>query len=293
MEIIGYLLILLYSILNIGEGVIVKTYANRYKSGGMIMNSMIALFAFVFFVTTDIATTDGFYFPTEMIPLGLINCTLYAIGFYSMFLAFQVGPYGLSRLIANFSLLFSVFYGIVVLHESATAFTYIGILLIFVALFLMNYVGAAKKEEERKISWKWLAYIAATVISNGFIAILGRMQQIKFNNACTNEFQMISIGGSFVLLSVIGLIIDRDKVKDVLTHGALYGACAGLANGAKNLISLAVFLFIPMSSASPMKIGVGIALTFVVSKFFFKEKYTVTQIIGVVCGAIAVLMLSI
>ena len=104
MEIIGYLLILVYAVLNIGESVVVKLYANRYKSGGMIMNALIALFAFVFFLVTDIVSTDGFYFPAEMIPLGLINSALYAIGFYSMFLALRVGPYGLSRLISSFSL---------------------------------------------------------------------------------------------------------------------------------------------------------------------------------------------
>ena len=293
MEIVGYLLILAFALLNIGEGVIVKIYANRHKSGGMIMNSLIALFSFAFFFVTDIVSTDGFYFPLEMIPLGLINCTLYAIGFYSMFLALRVGPYGLSRLISSFSLLFSVFYGIVFLREDADVFTYVGIALIFVALFLMNYVGTARKEEEGRISLKWVLCIAATVISNGFIAILGRMQQIQFHDACTHEFQMISIGGSFVLLAIIGLIIDRDKLRSVLTHGVLYGVGAGVMNGAKNLVGLAIFLFIPMSTASPIKIGAGIALTFVVSKLFFKEKYSLVQIIGVVCGAVAVLMLSV
>jgi len=98
------------------------------------------------------------------------------------------------------------------------------------------------------------------------------MQQIKFDNACTNEFQMISVGGSFVLLTLMSIFLDRDKLKNVLAHGTLYGLCAGLFNGAKNLISLVVFLFIPMFTASPMKIGAGITLTFVVSRGFFKEK---------------------
>lgn len=291
--IIGYILILIYAMLNIGESVMVKAYATRYKSGGMIMNSLIALFAFAFFVITDIVSTDGFYFPSQMIPLGLINCILYAAGFYSMFLAFKVGPYGLSRLISSFSLLFSVFYGIVVLDEKTTALTYVGIVLIFVALFLMNYVGAGKDKDEAKISFKWIVYITITVVSNGFISILGRVQQIRFNNACTNEFQMISIGGSFLLLAVLGLIIDRDKLKSVLTHGTLYGLGAGVFNGAKNLVSLMVFLCIPMSTASPMKIGVGMALTFAVSKIFYKEKYSLFQIFGVVFGAAAVLLLSV
>ena len=107
MELIGYLLVLVIAVLSIGESVIVKAYANQYENGGMVMNSLIALFAFLFFVVTDIVSTDGFYFPREMIPLGLINCTLYAIGFYSMFVALKVGPYGLSRLISNFSLIFT------------------------------------------------------------------------------------------------------------------------------------------------------------------------------------------
>ncbi|MBR2465428.1 MAG: hypothetical protein IKB38_00635 [Clostridia bacterium] len=293
MEAIGYILVLIFALLNIGESVVVKAYANRYQSGGMIMNAVIALFSFSFFVITDIVQTDGFYFPSEMIPMGLVNCVLYAVGFYSAFLAFKVGPYGLTRLISNFSLLFTVFYGIIVLDEPRTGFTYAGIVLIFAALFLMNYTGNKEKAEEGKISLKWIVYIAVTVVSNGFISILGRVQQIKFENACTNEFLMISIGGSFVLLAIIGLIIDRDKLKSVLTHGTLYGLGAGLCNGAKNFVSLLVFLFVPMSTVSPMKIGVGIALTFVVSKIFYKEKYSVFQIIGVISGAVAVVMLSV
>lgn len=293
MEVIGYILVLIYALLNICESVFVKAYANRYQSGGMIMNAVIALFSFSFFIITDIVQTDGFYFPSEMIPLGLINCTLYAAGFYSAFLAFKVGPYGLTRLIANFSLLFTVFYGIIVLNEPRTGFTYAGIVLIFAALFLMNYTGKSETKDEGKISVKWLVYMVITVVSNGFISILGRVQQIKFDNACTNEFQMISIGGSFVLLAVIGIIIDRDKLKDVLAHGTLYGLGAGVCNGAKNFVSLLVFLFVPMSTVSPMKIGVGIALTFVVSKIFYKEKYSVYQIIGVILGAAAVIMLSV
>ena len=119
------------------------------------------------------------------------------------------------------------------------------------------------------------------------------MQQIKFDNACTNEFQMISVDGSFVLLTLMSIFLDRDKLKNVLAHGTLYGLCAGLFNGAKNLISLVVFLFIPMFTASPMKIGAGITLTFVVSRVFFKEKYSVSQIIGVISGTVAILLLSI
>ena len=88
-----------------------------------------------------------------MIPYALINVVLYASGFYFAFLAFKVGPYGLTRLISNFSLMFGIFYGIVILNEPTTPFTYIGITMIVAAMFLMNYVGKSQtvtaKESER------------------------------------------------------------------------------------------------------------------------------------------------
>ena len=107
---IGFLLIILYTVCNLGESIVVKEYAKRHGSGGMLMNAVIALFAALFFLITD---TDGFYVPEGMLPLALANSLFFAIGFYFTYVAYQIGPYGLTRLISNFSLLFIVVYGII------------------------------------------------------------------------------------------------------------------------------------------------------------------------------------
>ena len=132
-----------------------------------------------------------------------------------------------------------------------------------------------------------------SVVANGFIGILTRMQQIKFDNACSNEFQFISIGGSFLVLAVLGLIIDRDKLGSVLRRGTLYGLGAGLFNGAKNLIALGVYLYIPISTAGPIKTGLGMISAYLLAVLFYKEKYTLLQKLGVLTGAVAVLLLAI
>lgn len=299
MKILGYLLILLFTVLQNAEGIIVKAYAKRHGGGGMLMNAMIALFAALFFLVTDIVKTDGFYVPPAMLPLALINCCLYGAGFYFAFLAFRVGPYGLTRLLSSFSLLFSIFYGIFFLDEPTTALTYIGIAMIFAAMFLINLKGKntektknAEKTEENGISLRWLVYILITVVSNGFIGILMRMQQIRFDNACSNEFQLISIGGSFVLLAVLGLIIDRDKLGTVAKNGILYGIGAGLCCGAKNFVTLAIYLFLPLSVVSPTNTGLGMISAFLISFLFYKEKYSLRQLIGVLLGATAVVLLA-
>ena len=303
---LGYLLILVVAVLNLGESMAVKAYAKRYGSGGMLMNAVIALFAALFFLVSDFLKpeTRGLYFPAEMLPLALINCCLFAAGFYFAFLAFKIGPYGLTRLIASFSLLFTIFYGIFFLNEKTTALTYIGITMIFAAMVLINYkrpaakpasgksVNEASAAEENGVSLKWLIYLLITVFSNGFIGILTRMQQIRFENACSNEFQIISIGGSFILLAVIGVIIDRDKLGAVAKNGLLYGLGAGLCNGAKNFTTLAIYLCLPLSVISPTSTGVGMISAFLVAILFYKEKYTTMQKIGVLLGALAVVLLA-
>ena len=284
----GYLLILLFSLLNLGEGILVKGYSKKHGSGGMIMNAIIALFSFLFFLITD---EGGFTAPSEMIPLAIFNSVLYALGFYLTYVAYGLGSFGLTRLISSFSLLFTIFYGLFFLNETATWLTYVGILMIFAAMVLINY----RKEsagEKKSFSVKWLVCVCTSTLANGFIGIFTRYQQIRFNNSCSNEFLVISLGGAFVWLAIIGIITEREKLGYILKYGTLYGAASGLVNGAKNLTTIFIYLYLPISIVSPIKTGLGIVLTFLSSFIIYKERYTKLQLIGVALGATAIVLLA-
>ena len=283
----GYLLIIVYTLLNLGESVFVRTYAKKHGSGGMLMNAIVALFATLFFVVTD---ADGFHAPAEMIPLAILNAFLFGAGFYCTFAAYKCGPYGLTRLIGNFSLIFTIFYGIFFLNEQPKIATYIGIVMIFAAMVLINY--KKKGEDEMGISLKWFILVMISMVANGFIGVFTRMQQIRFNDTCSSEFQIISIGGSFVLLAIIGLILDRDKLPYFLKHGSIYGVGAGIFNGAKNFLTLVIYTLLPLSIVSPMKTGLGMLATFALALCIYKEKYAKKQIIGVILGVVAVILLA-
>lgn len=291
----GYLLVLLFVALNMGESIAVKSYAKKYNSGGFIMNAIIALFACAFFVVKVLISGESFNFLGDMIPYALVNSVFYSCGFYFAFVAFKIGPFGLTRLIANFSLMFPIFYGIFFLNEPTGIFTYIGIALIVAAMFMMNYTGksASREKKEGTVSLKWLACILISTFANGFISVVTRMQQIKFENACSNEFQIISIGGSFLFLAIVGIITDRKNLNHVLKKGTLYGAVSGLFNGAKNFTILLIYELLPLSVVSPLKAGLGIVASFLLSILAYKEKYTVLQKIGVACGGAAVVLLTI
>ena len=292
---LGYLLIVLVVALNMGESIAVKAYAKKYNSGGFIMNAIIALFACAFFVVKVLISGEGFNFLVDMIPYALVNSVFYFCGFYLAYVAFKIGPFGLTRLIASFSLLMPIFYGIFFLNESTTVFTYIGIALIVAAMFMMNYKGksATAEKKEGAVSLKWFVCILLSTVSNGFISIMTKMQQVKFGDVCSEEFQIISIGGSFISLAIIGLITDRNNLGYVLKNGTLYGAISGLFNGAKNFTILFIYALLPISIVSPLKAGLAIIGSFLLSIIAYKEKYTVMQKIGVACGGAAVVLLTI
>ena len=287
--VIGYLLIFVFTLLSIGESVVVRTYAKRYGNGGFIMNAITALFSALFFLVTD---KGGFYVPAEMLPLAAINVCMFGVGFYFMYKAFQCGPYGLTRLISEFSLVFTIFYGIIVLKEETTPLTYVGIVMIFLAIILINYKKSDNKDEQKALSLKWVVSVTLTLVSNGFIGILTRMQQIRFNDACSNEFQFISIGGAFILLTIIGLIVDKNKLGTVLKTGTLYGAMAGIFNGGRNFLTLIMFLHLPLSILSPTITGMGMVASFAMALLYYKEKYSKLQYVGVILGASAVILLA-
>ena len=284
MELIGYLLILVFLFTNLLEGIVVKRYAARHQSGGMMMNGVICFFACIFFLLTD---TDGFSMPLELLPYGIASMLCYAAGFYSMFLAYKYGPFGLTALLAKLSLFFPVLYGIFVLKEETKWLTCVGFVVMIVSTILLTY-DKKEKTPEKAFSIKWLIAVTVTVVSNGCISILTKIQQVRFDNAVSNEFLVLSLGGATVFLLGCGLITEREKVSTFLKSGIGYGAAAGLLNGAKNLTTIFIYLFLPLSIVSPVKSCLGTILTFLVATLFYKEKYTTTQKIGVLLGAIAV-----
>lgn len=285
----GTLLILLAILIHQGEGMIVKHYGNKYGSGGMFFNAVICLFSMLFFILTD---KNGFYFPPMLFAFGLVSCLMYAAGFGFMYLALQCGSYALTRLIASMSGIIAILYGIVFLKEPAGWLTYLAIGLVFLSVILMNY---RKKEqgEKKGFSLKWLIYVLITALSNGLIAVLTRMQQLYFNDACSNEFKILSLGGACIALVIIGLFTDKGRFRQTLRQGTLHGTLAGLLNGANNYLTMTVYLFIPISLATSLRTGLEILASFAVSVLIYRETFTRRQVISALIGIVALVLLQI
>lgn len=282
----GYLLIVLKTIANISESVLIKKYNAKHTAGGMFFTGILSLFALAFFLVSD---KDGFSFPREMVPYSVAFGLIYCISYFLTFVALACGPFTLSMLIISYSLVFPILYGIIFLHESVSVFKCIGFVLLMISLF---FVRENKDEKEKKISAKWIAAIIVVMLGNGVLAIIQKVQQLKFNNECNNEFMIIALAVSAAVLLIGGLVKDRKQLKEIIRFGIPYAGSAGVANGVNNLLTIAVNNLLPLSVVQPVCSGMKIVISFLSATVLFKEKYMKRQIFGVGIGVIALVFLN-
>lgn len=281
------LLILISGCTGLVEGILIKKYDSKHKKGGFIFTGLTSLFSMLFFVLSD---RGGFYFPQGIFPYALISGVLFCAASFLTYLALGCGPFTISMLILSYSGVFSIVYGLVFLREAATPVTYVGLALIMISLYLTR--GDKAADADKKASLKWLICIGVSVVCSGMFGVLMRIQQIEFEDACTNEFMIITLGFSATVLLIVGIIRDSRDLPYILRHGGGYAALAGLSNGATNMMGLAINMLMAISISSPIRAGVKIVLSFLLSKVMFKEKFLVRQLVGVGLGGVALVLLN-
>lgn len=286
----GTLLLIIDMIAQQAEVMTVRAYGKRHGAGGTFFNAMICLFAMIFFFVTD---KGGLCFPGELWGYGLVSCLMFATGFYTLYVALQLGSYVTTRLISSFSGVFAIVYGIVFLKEPATPLTYVAIIMFLAAMFMVNFQSTSDSSDQKGFSVKWLVYTLLIAISNGLISIIMREQQIHFDSAYDNEFMIISLGGAAAFLFVFGFIKERSNFSAIVKKGSLYGLVAGLLNGSKNLLGLMLCLYIPISVLTPLRTGLAFISSFVISLLLYKEKFSKLQVAGVILGIVSLILFKV
>lgn len=289
----GYVCILLSVCASLTEGLLIKSYNKKHEKGGFIFTAIIAFFSMLFFLFSDlIMDKTGLNFSITIILYALLAGIAYCAASIFTFFALKNGSYALTMLILSYSLVFTTAYGIIFLKERATWLTYIGFLLIAISLF---FVRGEKSEEHGKESrvFLWLLFVLLSVFCAGMFGVIQRMQQIRFEDKATNEFMIIALSCAGLISFGVGLFTDKKDCLQILKQGFLYAGTAGVANGATNMLNMIVYMMLPISIASPTNAGIKIIVSFLLSCLAFKEKFLKRQVVGVVLGGVAVVLLNV
>jgi len=267
-----------------GQSIVKKPYTQKTNGAGVyFFNTLLSTVALLFFVVTS----SKFSFDISFIPYSIGFAISYAVASVFMVLAIAYGSLSLTSLFISYSLMIPTFYGLIIGDTVSTGFIP-GMLLLVISLFLTN-----KSNEKAKISLKWIICVFLSFLGNGMCTVVQKMQQIASNGAYKNEFMIVALAIVTVVMLIMSILKERTEIKFFAKVGWHWAIICGALNGMVNLFVMILSGKMPVSLMFPLISAGGLIVTYIVSRFFYKEKLTKIQFIGFIFGLMAVVFLNV
>lgn len=280
-----YLLLSLSVILISLQNIVSKKYNHTTRCPNIFIYSAIsAFFAMLFFI---VSSGFRFNFSIGYLPYSLGFAAAYSASLVGMNYAVKTGSLSVTALIMSYSLIIPTFYGIIFLKENAGCFTYIGILLLLISLFLINI-----KKEKNKVSLKWIFFLIIMFTGNGMCSTLQKAYSLKCGTEFKNEFMIAALAVTTFFLMLWGILNEKDSTVKAIKYSAPFAVINGFSNGAVNLFIILLTGMLPNSLIFPTISAGGIILTFIVSVTVYSEKLSKIQLCGYIIGTAAVIVLN-
>lgn len=263
-----------------------KQYNKKTENKGTyIFNAVCTMSAAVLFLCLN----KGFFqFEAGILPYVFGFAVAYGSAVLFSFLAIREGSMSFTCLATSYSLFIPTVYGLLFLKESASIYLYIGMALLALSIFFIN-----NKKGDNAFTVKWLVFALLAFLGNGMASTVQTMQQLRFAGNYKSEFMIAALFIVSMLFWVLALVQEKDIVFPCTKKAGVYMIFTGLANAVVNLLVMTlVSRGMPASIMFPVISGGGIVLTTMVSVLFYKEKLTLQQYIGLLCGAASVVFMS-
>lgn len=282
------ILIILVVITLSAQHVAKKNYSERTHGTGAItfsaLSALVAGLFFVFQIKLPISID------TAIIPYAIIFGLGYGSAVLCSVLAIACGSLSLTSLVTSYSLIIPTLYGMFFLNEEISSFLIVGLLLLMVSLFLINFVKSNTDGE--KITLKWLIYVAVAFFGNGICSAAQKVQQVDFDGKYKAEFMVIALIIVVASLLILSLFTEKKEIIPATKMGILPIVICGGANGVANLLVMILSTRTSASVMYPLVSAGSIVLTYFISRFWYKEKLTTMQNIGFALGVASVIFLN-
>ena len=222
-----------------------------------------------------------------MIVYSVFFAVVYTTATVSTLCAISCGSLSITSLIISYSLILPTVYGLVFLEDPFSIKLCVGIILLIVSIFLIN-----QKNSTTPITLKWVIYVLLAFVGNGMCSVVQKMQQVAFGGEYKNEFMIMALAIVSIILSLFAFKNERNELKVYAKSGWYFAVACGVANGIVNLFVMILSNLMPVSLMFPMISAGGIIITYIVSRWFYKEKLAKIQFIGFLTGIASVIFLS-
>ena len=269
-----------------------KMYSQKQAGGAYTFSALSALVAMIFFLITSGGSLE---FTWAFVPHAIGFSITYSLSIVFSFLAIKEGPLSLTSLITSYSLLIPSIYGLFAWDEPFSALLAVGILILVVSIFLIQFEPKAEKsaEEVKRLTPKWIVYVSLAFIGGGGCSAFQKDQQLTFNGAYKNEFMIVALFITFMAIMICAFCFEKKSVFEHAKRGVFtYGVC-GAANGAVNYIVMVLSLRMHASVMFPIISAGGILMAAILSMTVYREKLSKLQKIGLALGILAIIVLNI
>lgn len=273
------------------QNILKQTFNGRCKGSPFFFSAITSFVSMLFFVAVN---TDWYYSAELLLPSFMFAITYAAATVFPVF-ALLYGPLAKTSLVNSCSLLIPTLYGIMIQgrnNENASSpILIIGIILLFSALFLVNY----SRKEEGRITLKWVIFVGLAFLGNGLCSTVQAAKKDYYGVEGNNMFMIVALGTASIILLCTSVIMkeQRSRIKITVKKGAIIALICGFANGLTNFLT--VFLNssnVPASIIFPVISGGGLILIFLYAVFIKKEKFTTIQYIGYGIGVTALVLMN-
>ena len=217
----------------------------------------------------------------------IIHGSVYGISLffssYYGYMALKNGSMAITSLIVSYSVVMPCLYGIIFLNENVGLLRAAGILMLLVSMYLLN-----KQAQELKFSKKWLIYVVITFLCNGFNSINQKIHQTVYPSQYCKEY----IVYAFVVITVLFFVVSVVKKGNNGNSCIKCAVPAGIFMGLANYLPLVLSAKVDATVLFPLITIFGMIFNVTISKFLFKDKFSILQIVGIAVGVASVLLIK-
>lgn len=280
-------ILILFSLLSNGlRASVSKVISERYLSKGedvLFFNALAALSASLILALVRLFR---FHLDSFSVLLSFFFVFIYFIAFLSYSKSILYGSLSFTTLITSLGMVLPMIYGVLFLSEGITLSLIVGFVLIVIALILLS----VKKDDDRKMSSKWIFWVTLSFLGSGGIGLFQKVFSSAMQSVDRVEFMASTFFFLFVI-SAVAIAVTRKKPVFCIKRVSL-GFLQGAFDASQQTLNLILSSIVPAMILYPVLNGGATLLSCLISILVFKEKLGKKEIVSMIILVFAIVLIS-
>ncbi|MCQ2385879.1 MAG: EamA family transporter [Clostridia bacterium] len=289
MEYAGLALSLIFgTVYNVVKGMFAK---NKERSGAdfMLFTGISCFAAAVLmlgaFILRGCAFPDAF-----TVLLGIVFGVAIAVSGYYVVTANAHGSVTVTGMFINLQLFIPTLFGVIAYSQPVSVWKWLFIGALFVATYFCICPRFDKKPEAI-----WIVYCLIAIVFDGGVGVLQQIQQNSSSKELWPAFLLVAMlfaGISCFLLSLLMRKIEKKDFSMVNRSDVWFALITGIGYGGIHILNLLLSGILPSAVFFPAVNGGTLLLVALCEAWFFKEKLSLTQYLGIAGGLVSIVLIG-